>query len=608
MAKWLRNVREQAGHRWWFPTIVLAVSLGLTIFATYYAARTMRLQGRQAFNSAAIEAHAAVRGRMNSYLALLRGGSAFFAASDDITRDDFHKYVENLQITAFFPGIQGIGFTMKMDSSEVPALLEKARKEGFENFRIWPMVPNEEIHTIYYLEPLDVRNRAAIGYNMYTEPVRRKAMQQACDSGMPVATSRVTLVQEIMGPVQPGFLIYMPVYAGGNTPPSIEERRKLLKGFIYSPFRAEDLFDNVFGQGVLKAADVSIYDGKEIRPENLLHQAGTFDNPSDRSSYRMTLPLKVAERSWTLQFHSHSYGQHWWFVAAVFAAGAVLTGVLFVLTLLEAKAHTRVELVNRQLTESEASLREARQRLVEQNQNLERIVQERTARLSETVRDLEAVLYHVAHDLRAPVRAMGSFATILHEDYVERLDERAQGYLNRISNSATRMDRLVNDLLAYGRLAQMPVQVETVSLQKAVTTALDRVQDDIDRRSAVVEVQEDLPRVCAHAGVLTEALCRLLDNALKFVAPEQRPHIVISATNGEMVRLKISDNGIGIEPEYHERIFRVFEKLHPHTAYPGTGIGLAIVKKAAEKMGGTVGVDSKPGSGSCFWLDLPLCR
>jgi signal transduction histidine kinase len=593
----------------WVPGLVLLASFSLTLFATYYAHRSARLQSRQEFETAVYHAHAAVQNRMDSYLALLRGGTAFYAADPNITREDFHKYVERLRLAEYYPGIQGFGFSAAVRAHEMDTMIARARGEGLTNFHIWPTVTNQDIHTIYYIEPMDRRNLAALGYNMYSEPIRRAAMQQACDMASPVATAHVTLVQEIEGPVQPGFLIYAPVYQGGIIPSTIEERRERLLGFIYSPFRANDLFENVLPANLVRSLTIQIYDGNEPSNSAVLYRSpgtgreepGGFMNPLRVT----TMSVVVAEHTWTMRFVSQGEKPPGWFlVPLIFFIGTLVTLLLCILTVSQSRARARLELANERLRFSEQSLREARGRLEEHARELEERVAERTARLQETVKDLEAVLYHVAHDLRAPVRAMGSFASILTDDYRDKLDPRAMGYLGRISAAASRMDRLVYDLLSYGRLAQMVVPLETVSLDRCVSTALSRMSDDLRSRSAEVKTGASFPEVCANTALLTDIITRLLGNAIKFVPADRRPSIHVWAQDGPMVRVWVEDNGIGIGREYHERIFRVFERLHSGDAYPGTGIGLAIARKAIERMGGRIGLESTPGHGSRFWIEL----
>lgn len=166
------------------------------------------------------------------------------------------------------------------------------------------------------------------------------------------------------------------------------------------------------------------------------------------------------------------------------------------------------------------------------------------------------------------------------------------------------MDRLILDLLAFGRVARAEIELAPVEVQHAWTTALTQTAAHIEQMHADIETIGPLPVVRAHEATLGQVLANLLSNALKFVASGVRPRVVFrSETRGDHVRLWLEDNGIGIAPELHDRVFRVFERLHG-TRYPGTGIGLSIVRKGIERMGGKVGLESHPGQGSRFWIEL----
>jgi len=239
------------------------------------------------------------------------------------------------------------------------------------------------------------------------------------------------------------------------------------------------------------------------------------------------------------------------------------------------------------------------------NVALERRVEQRTAELRSANDELEAFAYSVSHDLRAPLRAMEGFANALAEDYADRLDPVAHGYCRHIVDSATRMDALINDLLAYSRLGRTELRPHAISLKRAVTRALDQSASEIRAAQAHVVVEGTLPDVVAHHSTLVQVVTNLVSNAVKFVAADVHPEVKIWAEpRGKWVRLWVEDNGIGIDPEYQERVFRVFERLHGIESYPGTGIGLAIVGRAVNRMGGRCGVESRPGTGSRFWVEF----
>ncbi|RMH40133.1 MAG: hypothetical protein D6689_14580 [Deltaproteobacteria bacterium] len=222
--------------------------------------------------------------------------------------------------------------------------------------------------------------------------------------------------------------------------------------------------------------------------------------------------------------------------------------------------------------------------------------------------DLEALTGAIRHDLRAPLRAIIGFAEALCEDCGDRLGPDGAAYAERIVAAARSLDQLVVDLAAYCRLGSQPLTLGAVAVADAVADALTAIDDQQLVASAAVEVAGDLPRVRAHAPTLAKALAQLIDNALRYRKPDVAPRVRVYATGGmgpQTVRVWVEDNGIGIPPEHHADIFGVFERLHGVEHYPGTGIGLALVRRGVERMGGAAGVESVPGEGSRFWIELP---
>lgn len=237
---------------------------------------------------------------------------------------------------------------------------------------------------------------------------------------------------------------------------------------------------------------------------------------------------------------------------------------------------------------------------------LEARVAERTAELQETNAELESFSYSVSHDLRAPLRAMQGFAQALLEDFGDRLDRAGREYAERVVTAARRMDLLIQDLLAYSRVSRADLQLQLVPLDSALREVLVQLHSALEERGSRVEIERPLPFVIAHRATLVQVLANLLSNGIKFVATGVAPRVRIRAEErGDWARLWVEDNGIGIRPEHQDRIFRVFERLHGEEAFPGTGIGLAIVRKGMERMGGRVGVVSDVSQGSRFWIELP---
>jgi PAS domain S-box-containing protein len=248
------------------------------------------------------------------------------------------------------------------------------------------------------------------------------------------------------------------------------------------------------------------------------------------------------------------------------------------------------------------------EQLLHHREGLERSVAERTTELKEALRALEELLYTIAHDLRAPNRAMQGYSYLLETEYGSKLDETATDYLRRINAAALRNDALIRDLLEFGRLAHREVPVTDINPRQVAEAAVEEVQEEARKRHASIRIgSDDWPMILANATLLKQILGNLLTNALKYGASDGEPRIELSGRqeNGQAL-LCVKDNGPGIPPESQARIFEPFTRVNNAADTEGTGMGLAIVRKAAERMNGKAGVKSIPGEGSCFWVQLPL--
>jgi PAS domain S-box-containing protein len=254
---------------------------------------------------------------------------------------------------------------------------------------------------------------------------------------------------------------------------------------------------------------------------------------------------------------------------------------------------------------AEIALMDAKNEIARHAHELEKVVAERTGELRETIGELEGFSYSVSHDMRAPLRAMQSFAQYLVDEYGSKLDDRGINYLHQIMRSAVRLDRLIQDVLSYTRILHAKLPMEQVNLDRLVRDIIDTFPNGQPIKPEI-QIQGTLPTVMANEALLAQCVSNLLSNGAKFISTGTTPRLEVSAEamGDTSIRVRFKDNGIGIAPENHDRIFRLFERIHPTTSYEGTGIGLTIVRKAAERMGALVGFDSEPGKGSNFWIQL----
>ena len=253
---------------------------------------------------------------------------------------------------------------------------------------------------------------------------------------------------------------------------------------------------------------------------------------------------------------------------------------------------------------AEEALIDAKEQELRHTAKLESIVGLRTAELRLSNKQLETFVYSIAHDLRAPLRTMQGFSQLLVQEHAANLSQQGRDYANFINTAAQTMDCLLADLLAFSRLSQEKIELVPVALGPVVESALAGCEADIRKSVAHIENIPPWPTVLAHEATLRQVLVNLISNAVKFVA-SRAPQVQLRAEErpGGIIRIWVADNGIGIPAQFHERIFNVFQRLHT-TEYPGTGIGLAIVQKGVERMGGRVGLESAPRTGSKFWIEL----
>jgi CHASE1-domain containing sensor protein len=278
--------------------IVLAVMLSVTALVFFTTLGKDRDAARAQFEFRKAEVIDAIERRLAAYTQTLYGGLGLFNASDRVSRADWKAYVRTLRLESVFPGIQGLGFAEFVTPSRRKNYERSISAEGFPEFSIRPPGERPLYSSITFLEPFDLRNRQAFGYDMYSQETRRAAMDLARDTGAVAISGKVKLVQEITDDVQAGFLIYLPFYGRNKEPATIEERRRDIVGYVYSPFRMGDLMKGILGSGV---PDISfrIYDGTDVSPDRLMYDASKLDT-SRKPMFTDKIAFRFGQHAWTL--------------------------------------------------------------------------------------------------------------------------------------------------------------------------------------------------------------------------------------------------------------------------------------------------------------------
>ena len=508
---------------------------------------------------------ATVERRMDAYVATLRGAAGLFAAVGEVDRATFRRYVDRQRLS-LLPGVQGIGWSRRF--TEVAEWQRAMRAAGLEVEEPAPDASDRERHAILYLEPLDVRNRAALGYDMASDPARREAMEAARDAGFAVCSRRVRLVQEIDQDVQPGFLIYVPVYRGVVFPPTLEQRRELLVGYVYAPFRARDLFQAIIGQP--PTMRVEVFDGESTSADALLYASD--DGPSSRST---TERVSIAQRTWTVRV-SPGHGD----TGLATVAGAVVATVGLVLSLLLFYAVRR-----------EVIARGAAQQAL--------VVEARDAQLRETFTGV------LGHDLRNPLSAilMGAKLLLRRSDVTPE----QRPVLERIVSSGERASRMVSQLLDLTRvrvgtgIELRRTRVELPALLRDVAGELEGVH----KRAVAVDVAPDLWTDC-DPDRLAQVVSNLLGNALTHGAPDAPVRVEADRTDGS-VRIAVVNGGGPIPPDVARSLFDPFVRGTEggRQRSEGLGLGLYISDQIVRAHGGSL-VLQQPDGEIAFVITLPI--
>lgn len=362
--RWLTSLREGRVSFFLTPLFVFAVAMAATVVISFYIASVTESKDRVRFENSVEHALNLLTNRIAAYVDILSGAAAMFEVKPDLNGREFAEFVERLDVQRDYPGIQGIGFAKRMKPEEKTSGTEWVRSEGVTGFHIWPETPEGDSFPIIFLEPRDDRNRAAIGYDMHTEPIRAAAMDRARDTHAPSASGIVTLVQEIYGKKQPGFLIYVPVYRGTGRPANTEDRRALIDGFAYAPFRIHDLMSSIFGSESRPLVDFRVYDGSTKTSATLIYDSNGGED-TYKPLHQSNTFLNVAGRLWAIEFRTRpefDYGSTRPLVPYIPVAGVLVSLILFLVTRSQEEARARSERALADLRHSQEALRTTEQR------------------------------------------------------------------------------------------------------------------------------------------------------------------------------------------------------------------------------------------------------
>ncbi len=605
VAKFFNNNKEKDFEKKTrFPFLVLAVSIFLTLGIAYNFYRSSLNKDTTRFNNEVSRVKSEIENKRDLYIALLKGGRGFVESAAELNRESFANYVQSLDLERNYKSVQAIGYDKIVLPEEREAFTKKMRDEGFEDFHIFPEGEREFYESIIYIEPLSEQNRKYIGYDIFTEKNRREALVRAGDSGMPTATAKVNLLLAGDANPQTGFLIYLPIYKKGKIPATVEERRKNLLGYIYSPFRSADFLDEI--QKITATSDIAIriYDG-DSTPENLLSQTSFENSPKpvnqiekDQSTENT---IDITGRTWTIKYDSlpafsEQSSINW--TPLIFLSGIIFSFLLFGMTYWETSARLKLENVAARLTESEAQ----KQKLLENEQKARLVAEQANATKDEFI----AV---VSHELRTPLNAIAGWSKILKTNNLSTNTKNLA--LEKINKNLRSQTKLIEELLEYSQILSGNVSFEEKQLNFSDLFENTFKKIELQAREKNIEFVRD-NKLNGHLILGDEAkikivIYNLLTNAVKFTDSGGRVETRLMADNGT-VQMIIKDNGKGISSEFLPQIFDRFSQADTSSTrnYGGLGLGLTISKHIVNLHNGVIEAKSEGiGTGSVFTLKIP---
>lgn len=585
--------------------LVLAVLILLSIGITYIFYTSSRNKDIVRFTNESKRLKSAIENRVNLYIALLKGTRGFVEASTELNNEKFSKYVNSLDLENNYPGVQGIGFTQSFNADEKTSLENRIRSEGVADFRVFPDSPSSNRQAIVYLYPLNEMNRRAIGFDMSTEENRRNALERARDTGKPVATAKVRLIQEKDEDAQEGFLIYLPIYKSNQTPELFQKRISDLRGYVYSPFRARNFLNEIYDDSRDTDIAIRIYDN-EILPQNLL--AETQHSEIDaytrfgNETYVTREIVEVAERQWIVEFYTlPSFGEQsnivW--TPLIFFCGICFSFLLFGMTYWEAISREKLQNYASDLYD----LQTEREILFENESKARKLAEEANSAKDEFI----AI---VSHELKTPLNTIAGWTRIIKSDDISK--QTRELALSKIDKNLRLQAKLVEQLLTYSEIISKNTDFREnkIDFSELVAEIFEENKPLAEEGEIDFSKENEAEKVfvSGDAEKLKTVINNLFSNALKFTPKGGKIKVKISHKNG-LACFEIKDNGRGIDPEFLPYIFESYKQADTPNIreYGGLGLGLAISKRILKLHNGTIEVNSKGrGEGSEFIVKLPI--
>ena len=546
------------------PYVVLVLSVAITIFAAIQVNIAIVNNAEEKLDNQVTEIKNRIERRIQAYEQVLSGGKGLFAASREVTREEWKTFVEIQSIGERFPGIQGVGFSKLIgDKNNLEIHIDQMHKEGFSDYTVRPEGDREEYHAVIYLEPFNERSKRAFGYDMYSEQTRQYAMDLSRDTGLSTISGKVRLVQETEIDVQPGFIMYNPIYAKEKPTQTIEQRRVAFEGFVYAPFRMNDFMTPVFSITNLDIT-IRIYDINS-EPQNILYDHTKVKNINeDEINYSLSksITIDINQRQWILEgtaLKSINSEIEKLVPFVILMVGLVLSSMLFFIF----RAYSKIITMTRQSLQKEkmASIGELAARL--------------------------------AHDIRSPLSSIISWTELIQLHLKEAPNEKIASYAKSILKSTDSIKFQLNTVMDFVRARFTEISKNSIMLLIFDAIKITPIPDTVK----INMPENDLDVECDKSQMIV-VFSNLITNSIQ--AMNEKGNITINVeTRQNNAIIDFIDSGPGISKE---NLSKIFEPLFT-TKSMGTGLGLVSCKNTIEYHHGKISVKNNP---TTFTIEIPI--
>lgn len=599
-----RAPRRGFSLRRWVPYALLALGAQFSVGAAWFVSSTERAEARASFVADAQETRQQIQNALDSYVEVVRAGTALLTASNEINISEFRGFVAGLELNERYLGLGGIGFAQQVQQRDIRAFRRAVRLDGVARFQLWPANQLPAHQAVILFEPRAGRGLPVIGFDMATDPSLGPAMDRARDTGRPVASELLQDLRPFEGIGQPDFVLFIPVYRLKAATQTLEDRRRALVGFVFSPFRLADLLPHVMmaktPQVAFEVSDQSV--GQP--PARLVYRSADLA----ASRFTSTETVQIAGREWQITMRSFEPPAGMVSTAAqrILLIGTMFSLLLFGITRGQVHAWETTTRHETELRESERALRASEGEL----QNT--VARERDARaqIEAADRAKDEFLATLSHELRTPLNTMLGWLNMLRTGSVR---EHQRGHaLEVIERNARLQAQLIEDLLDVSRIVMGKVRLasQAMHVSPIVSTVLESIQPTADAKGIRLHAHltPETGRMWGDPSRVHQIVWNLLSNAVKFT-PSGGDVTVEIHQDDHYVHLCIRDTGIGIPAQFLPHMFERFRQADSSMtrAHGGVGLGLAIARDLVELHGGTIEAQSDgPNCGATFTVRFPL--